>query len=135
MLLTMSSAPITSWGKIHPCGAMTVFEHRSKPVITRVAFAQRMLQWLLITLALLTASLLTGVLGYHYFETMPWIDTLLNAAMILGGMGEVDTLHTDGGKLFAAAYAMYCGVFLVVCGGLLLAPAFHRVLHRFHADK
>jgi hypothetical protein len=65
---------------------------------------------------------------------MPWIDAFLNASMILGGMGEIDILHTIGGKLFAAFYAIYSGIFLVVCGGLLLVPIFHRILHRFHAD-
>jgi hypothetical protein len=44
-------------------------------------------------------------------------------------------LATVGGKLFAGLYALYCGILLVVCGGLLLVPVFHRVLHRFHADK
>ena len=105
------------------------------PVISPTAFAGRMARWLMITIALLTLSLAGGVLGYRYFEHLPWIDAFLNAAMILGGMGEIDTLHTLGGKLFAACYAIYCGTFLVVCGGLLLVPVFHRVLHRFHADE
>ena len=111
------------------------FEQRSKAVISRSAFARRVLGWGLATLVLLAVSLLAGVLGYRYFEDLPWIDALLNAAMILGGMGEVHTLQTVGGKLFAAAYAMYSGILLVVCGGLLLAPLFHRVLHHFHVDK
>ncbi|MGH6892777.1 MAG: hypothetical protein ACREEP_11015 [Dongiaceae bacterium] len=112
-----------------------LFEHRGKAVISGAAFAGRMLRWLSVTLSLLAASLLVGVLGYRYFEGMSWIDALLNAAMILGGMGEVNALQTVGGKLFAAAYAIYCGIFLVICGGLLLAPLFHRVLHHFHADR
>lgn len=110
-------------------------EHRSKPIISNTAFAGRMLQWMVITVVLLSASLVVGVLGYRCFEAMTWIDALLNAAMILGGMGEISTLQTDSGKLFAAFYAIYCGIFLVVCGGLLLVPVFHRVLHHFHAEK
>ena len=110
-------------------------EHRNKPVVSKAIFAGRMAQWLFITIILLAISLVVGVTGYHYFEQLPWIDALLNAAMILGGMGEVDALHTQGGKLFAAFYAIYCGIFLVMCGGLLLVPVFHRVLHRFHAEK
>jgi hypothetical protein len=39
--------------------------------------------------------------GYHHLEDLPWIDAFLNAAMILGGMGPVATIQTDGGKLFA----------------------------------
>lgn len=112
-----------------------MLEHRSKRVISRRAFTVRMLHWIGITILLLLASLVAGVAGYCYFERMTLIDSLLNAAMILGGMGEIDTLHTTGGKIFAAFYAIYSGIFLVVCGGLLLVPVFHRVLHHFHADR
>ena len=112
-----------------------LFEHRSKAVISRTAFAGRMLGWLAATLGLLAVSLLAGVLGYRYLEGLSWIDALLNAAMILGGMGEVNVLQTVEGKLFAAAYAIYCGILLVICGGLLLAPLFHRELHHFHVDR
>lgn len=112
-----------------------MFEHHTKSIISKTAFIGRMLRWLLATFFLLSFSLLVGVVGYHYFENMPWIDALLNASMILGGMGEIDPLKTFGGKLFASFYSIYCGVFLIVCGGLLLVPVFHRMLHRFHADK
>jgi len=112
-----------------------MFEHQTKPILSRKAFAGRMVCWLGFTLLLLLISLGGGIMGYHYFESMPWIDALLNASMILGGMGEIDALHTTAGKLFAAFYAIYSGIFLVVCGGLLLVPVFHRVLHRFHADR
>jgi hypothetical protein len=66
---------------------------------------------------------------------MAWIDALVNASMLLGGMGPVDALHTDGGKIFASFYAIYCGIFLIVCGGVLLVPVFHRVLHKFHGER
>lgn len=112
-----------------------MFEHHSKKPISRKAFAKRLFGWFSFTCLLITVSLLVGMCGYHYYEDLPWIDSLLNAAMILGGMGEVDPLHTTGGKLFASFYALYSGLFLIVCGGLFLAPVFHRILHRFHSDK
>lgn len=112
-----------------------MFEHGSKKPISRSAFIRRMLIWLLLTMCLFSISLLIGVIGYHYFENLSWIDSLLNASMILGGMGEVDPLHTTGGKLFASFYALYSAIFLIICSGLLLVPIFHRVLHVFHADK
>lgn len=112
-----------------------MLEKRHEKVIPPHRFARRLLFWCLITLGLQVVSLLVGIVGYHYLESMPWIDALLNAAMILGGMGEIDVLHTMGGKLFASFYAMYSGMFLVVCGGLLMVPIFHRVLHHLHADK
>lgn len=111
-----------------------MFEHKTKPPISNKAFASRMFLWLSLTLFVFFISLFIGVIGYHYFENMSWIDAFLNASMILGGMGEVDKLYTIGGKLFASFYAIYSGIFLVVCGGLLLVPVFHRVLHHFHAD-
>lgn len=111
------------------------FEHRTKPVISTRAFAGRMVTWLLLTMVFLFLSLMMGMVGYHYFEDMPWIDALLNASMLLGGMGEIDALHTQGGKLFASFYALYSGLFMVACGGVLLVPVFHRVLHHFHADR
>ncbi len=112
-----------------------MFEYKSKAVISKSAFISRMFKWLLCTIFLLLSSLFFGILGYHYFENLSWIDSLLNAAMIFGGMGEIDILHTNGGKIFAALYAIYSGLLLVVCGSLLLVPVFHRILHKFHADK
>jgi hypothetical protein len=81
---------------------------------------------------LIGVSLAAGVLGYHSLEDQPWIDALLNASMIMGGMGPVDPLHTTAGKLFASAYALYCGLILLVAAGLLFAPILHRLLHKFH---
>ena len=80
-------------------------------------------------------SLLVGMLGYRYLEGFAWIDCFLNTSMLLGGMGEIDTLKTEGGKLFAGLYSLYSGLFMIICGGLLLAPVFHRILHHFHADE
>jgi len=71
---------------------------------------------------------------YVYFEHLPLVDATLNASMILGGMGPVDAMKTNGGKLFASFYALYSGLFLVIVGGLLLVPIFHRVLHVFHQE-
>jgi hypothetical protein len=83
---------------------------------------------------LLGASLLMGVAGYHIFENLPWIDSFLNASMILGGMGPVNELHTEAGKLFASLYALYSGLILLVFAGIIFTPVFHRLLHRFHLE-
>jgi hypothetical protein len=85
-------------------------------------------------MGMVALSLLIGVTGYHFFESMDWLDAFLNASMILGGMGPVDALHTVGGKLFAGIYAIYSGLFLIGATGMLLAPVFHRILHKFHAE-
>jgi hypothetical protein len=79
-------------------------------------------------------SLGIGVLGYHLTEGLPWLDALLNASMILGGMGPVDPIRTDAGKWFASFYALFSGMVLLVAAGVLIAPVFHRFLHRFHLE-
>lgn len=89
----------------------------------------------LVALAILAAALVLGVLGYHRTEGLSWIDALLNASMILGGMGPVDVLRTTGGKLFASFYALFSGVLFLVVAGVLIAPIVHRFLHRFHLES
>jgi len=75
-----------------------------------------------------------GILGYHFTENLSWIDSLVNASMLLGGMGPVDVLHTNAGKLFASFYALYSGIVFLVSVGVILAPLYHRFLHRFHLE-
>lgn len=76
-----------------------------------------------------------GVLGYHNFEGLSWIDSLLNASMILGGMGLVTTLQNTAGKLFASLYALFSGTIFLVTVGILISPIFHRFLHKFHLER
>jgi hypothetical protein len=111
-----------------------MFEHRSEPLATPTEFRRRMLQYGMITAILILFSLAIGVLGYHFFESLSWVDSLLNASMILGGMGPVDQLKTDSGKVFASFYALYSGIILLASVGILAAPLFHRLLHRFHLE-
>src|SRR5262249_32220195 len=80
------------------------------------------------------AMLGAGVVGYHYLVDLPWIDALLNASMILGGMGPTDPIRNDIGKLFASVYALLSGLVFVAMCGVLIAPFAHRFLHRFHAE-
>ena len=75
-----------------------------------------------------------GATGYHFAARLPWLDALLNAAMILAGMGPVDQLTTSEAKLFATLYALYSGLVFLVVAGILLGPVIHRVLHRFHLE-
>ena len=76
-----------------------------------------------------------GILGYHYFGRLSWIDALLNASMILTGMGPVNRLDTDAAKLFASFYALFSGVAFLTFVGVLFAPVYHRFLHRFHLSE
>lgn len=108
------------------------FEHHKQPLAPRRVFVQRMARYLAVSIAIILISLLIGILGYHLTEGMSWIDSLLNASMILGGMGPVDPIRTVAGKLFASFYALFSGMVFLVAVGVLIAPAFHRFLHRFH---
>ena len=112
-----------------------MFEHHSEPLAPQAVFARRMLRYGLVTAGIIVFSLFIGILGYHYFESLSWIDSLLNASMILGGMGPVNSLQTNAGKLFASFYALYSGVILLASIGVLAAPIFHRFLHRFHLSE
>jgi hypothetical protein len=82
--------------------------------------------------ALLLIPLLVGILGYMVLADLSPVDAFLNASMILGGMGPVDTLHSDAAKVFAGLYAIFSGVFFLVVAGVIIAPFLHRVLHRLH---
>jgi hypothetical protein len=94
---------------------MAPYEHRTQPLLPPREFVSRLFRHGLAAAGLLLLSLLIGVVGYRLAEGMSWLDALLNASMILAGMGPVDQLRTEGGKLFASFYALYSGmVFLVV---------------------
>lgn len=111
------------------------FEHRSKPLAPSHVFFGRLAASLFKALALIAIALAIGMGGYRLTESMPWLDAFLNASMLLGGMGPVDALHTDTGKLFAGIYALFCGLVIVVASGVILAPILHRVLHALHVEE
>ena len=110
------------------------FEHRAQPLIPRRQFILRLAHSGIIALGLIAVSLGIGMVGYHVFERLSWIDAFLNASMLLGGMGPVNTPVTFSGKLFAGLYALYCGLAVIVVAGVILAPVAHRILHRFHME-
>jgi hypothetical protein len=110
------------------------YEHKSEPLLPRRQFLARLLRHVLVAVALLFVSLAIGVLGYHFLAGLPWIDSLLNASMILGGMGPVGELTGTGGKLFASFYALYAGIAFLATSAVILAPLAHRLLHRLHLE-
>lgn len=113
---------------------MTLYEHRTQPLLPSRQFGRRVARHGGIALAVLLVSLGGGTLGYRLTEGMSWVDALLNAAMILTGMGPAAPLHSTAGKLFASGYALYSGVVFLVVAGLLVAPFIHRLLHRLHME-
>ena len=112
-----------------------VYEHKTEPLLPFRLFARRLLVHASAGLLVIAVSLGLGVLGYHHFEHFSWLDSLLNASMILGGMGPVNSLQTAGGKIFASCYALFSGVIFLVVVGVIIAPVAHRVLHRLHLES
>ena len=110
-----------------------MYEHPMEPPLSVRLFLQRLLRHLGYTGVLVGVSLMVGTAGFHWIAGQPVLDALLNAAMLLGGMGPVgDLTHiSPGAKLFASAFALYAGLVFVIAAGLLTVPIFHRVLHRF----
>ena len=112
-----------------------MFEKKLEPLLPRAAFIFRLGRSFGVTLLIVVLSLLMGSFGYHHFANLPWIDSLLNAAMILTGMGPVDHMSTTAGKLFSTFYALYSGIAFLTMMAVILAPLIHRLLHRFHLDE
>ncbi len=94
-----------------------------------------MIKYTLMSIGLIVVSLFIGMVGYHAFEGLQWVDAFLNAAMLMGGMGPVNVLHSDAGKVFAGIYALYCGMILLIAVAIFAAPIFHRFLHYFHLES
>ena len=109
-----------------------VFESRYEPILPTRVFFRRLFKCLGLALAIVAVALSIGVMGYHFIAGLPWIDALLNASMILTGMGPVDVLQSNAAKIFASFYALFSGVVFISLMGLLLSPIAHRVMHKFH---
>ena len=112
-----------------------MYEKHRQTLAPRRVYAARVAKHGGIGLLILAACLGMGILGYHYLDGQSWLDSLLNASMILGGMGPVGDLHTTSGKLFASFYALFSGVVFLVMMAIVLAPVVHRWLHKFHLDE
>src|ERR1700741_4911296 len=112
-----------------------MYENLKQPLLTRAQFLTRVFGHLTAAIGMAVCALLVGMAGYHWLAGLNWVDSLLNASMILGGMGPVDELKTDAAKIFASFYALFSGLVFISLLGLLLAPFVHRLMHRFHIDE
>ncbi len=80
-------------------------------------------------------ALYLGMLGYHLFEGMSWIDSFSNASMILSGMGPLTPLTSFSGKLFAGFYALFSGLVFIAIVALIFSPIIHRFFYKIHLES
>ena len=111
-----------------------MYEHHSKPLAAKEVYYNRLFRNFILGGMIVAISLFIGMLGYHFTESLSWLDSLLNASMILTGMGPVNPMLTTAGKLFASFYAIFSGVVFLTTIAFILAPAAHRFLHKFHLE-
>jgi hypothetical protein len=111
-----------------------MYEHRKQPLATMGVFYRRVLMNILYASVVIIVSLMIGIIGYHYTANIPWLDSVHNSSMILGGMGPVVEIKTVAGKWFSSFYALFCGVVFITNIGIILAPAMHRLFHRLHIE-
>jgi hypothetical protein len=110
------------------------YEKAGQPPISRGQFILRLLRTLAVIGLFIGISLGIGMFCYSWLEGLGPVDAFLNASMILGGMGPVDPMKTDAGKIFAGIYALYSGLAFLVMAGFIFGPIAHRILHRFHYE-
>lgn len=113
-------------------GLLSRLENKNQPLAPRRIFFARVWRNFLLTFGIVVFSLVMGTTGYHYFAKFEWLDALMNASMILTGMGPCDKPTTASGKLFATFYALYSGLAFLTMIAVLIAPVYHRFLHHFH---
>ena len=112
-----------------------MFEHKNAPLLSREKFYLRIAKSILLGLLITALALVIGMIGYHHFEQMSWIDSFANAAMILSGMGPLTILQTYDGKMFAGFYSLFSGLAFIIALGVIFAPIVHRFMHKFHLQE
>lgn len=111
-----------------------MFERKHQKIAPLSVFIGRLVGYIGIAVILIFIALSMGIAGYHWVAGFDWIDSLLNASMILGGMGPVNLLTTAGAKVFASMYALFSGLVFIAVMGIVFTPIVHRMLHTFHVD-
>lgn len=110
-------------------------EHHGQPLLPLHGFVLRVLTYVSYALSIIAVFLGLGVLGYHFIVGLSWLDAVLNASMIISGMGPVDAINSDAGKVFASLYAILSGVVFAIVTGIVISPIVHRVMHRLHLQR
>jgi hypothetical protein len=115
-----------------------MYETKKEALAPKAIYINRIRKNIFFAVGILFISLSIGVIGYKL--TIPqfdWYDSLLNASMILSGMGPIissDIVLTNTAKVFASIYALFSGVTFITTIGLMLTPVAHRFFHKLHLE-
>lgn len=109
------------------------YEHFSQPVVPFRQWARRAGRSFVFGAAIIGGGLVIGIAGYHVLGRLSWIDSFLEASMILGGMGSIAPMQSDAVKIFASIYALFSGLVGLSSAAIILAPWLHRIMHHLHA--
>jgi hypothetical protein len=112
-----------------------MFDQKHLKLAPRSVFVRRIIKSLGLASGLIAVTLFIGIAGYHWIAGFDWVDSLLEASMILGGMGPVNPLRSQGAKIFASFYALFSGLIFIAVMGIVVAPILHRMLHKIHIDE
>jgi hypothetical protein len=131
----LTQPAVAPGGEILARHSLYRLERKDQRLLARSEFGQRLAASFAAASTIIAGSLAVGMAGYHYFESLSWIDSYVNAAMILSGMGPLDPPKSWGGKFFAGTYALYSGLVVILAAGVLFTPVVHRMLHKFHLEE
>lgn len=109
-------------------------EHRKQKVVPFPKFVLRLLRYSLFAGGLIIISVLIGMVGYHQFANLGWLDSFHMACLILTGMGPVAEMQNSSAKIFDSFYALYSGVAFLSITAVFFAPIVHRIMHILHVD-
>jgi uncharacterized membrane protein len=110
---------------------------RANKLASRRVFARRLGRNVAWALTILLGWLAFGVIIYGAYggQAFDFIVAFESAAMIVSGMGPLSGTPDRGvGGLLVGLYALGSLFMDFIVPSLVLAPVFHRLLHRFHLE-
>ncbi len=97
-------------------------------------FIRKFLSYLGLSALFICLGLLVGIVGYHWAAGLSWLDSLVEASMILSGMGPISPLTTTSAKVFASLYALFSGLIFVLAMGIVLSPLVYSLLSQLQVN-
>jgi len=114
-----------------------LWEHHTEPLATRQVFFRRMGTQMVLVVGIVAVALALGTVGYIAISDLDFVDSFLEASMLMSGAGPLYTERSSPNslKLFSSLYALFSTLLVVTMVGILAAPLIHRVFHRLHLER